>query len=396
MYLINIFNAILESNTYKSNNVMPIKFNYKLDNPYLKFERLLFMNKISGFISMPNISNLLKYRSLLPIKNKIKIDLDDFDLFITSEPLNLISNKTLLFQTIHDLIPLEFNPNILNSKSFYNKLNCCEKSKRIFVSEVTKNKFEHLVNNKLFEGNTEINNFIENVLIQPPSLSFDKFKSINNYKNILNSISLDNNLILIKKSNKRNKKVKFKLKPFNYFLFNASVDKRKNVLLLIESFINSEAQKRGFHLVITGQLKDDEYSNKIRDLLSKNHGIISTGYINEAQKSAFFINALCLLSPSIIEGFGIPVLDACCIGLNCFASDCSSHREIQKIYDFKDYIKLYPPRALTKWSEIFYNEELLENKYDDDTLNIRLTRYEKFNKMIKDKFQSKLINLITK
>ena len=246
LYLINIFNAIVESNTYKRNNVMPIKFNYKLDNPYLKFERLLFMNKISGFISMPNISNLLKYRSLLPIKNKIKIDLDDFDLFITSEPLNLISNKTPLFQTIHDLIPLEFNPNIFYSKSFYTKLKSCEKSKRIFVSEVTKNKFEHLINNKICSGNSEINYFNENVLIQPPSLTFDKSKSINNYTNILNSISFDNNnLNYKKKSNRKNtkvlNKVNNKLKPFNYFLFNASVDKRKNVLLLIESFINSEA-----------------------------------------------------------------------------------------------------------------------------------------------------------
>ena len=179
-----------------------------------------------------------------------------------------------------------------------------------------------------------------------------------------------------------------------YFLFNASIDRRKNVQLLIESFINSEAQKNGIYLVITGQLKDDEYSKKIREMIAINPGIISTGYINEAKKSALYINALSLLSPSLIEGFGLPVLDACCLGLNCIASDCDSHREIQNLYDFKNFLNLYPPTSLTKWSHIFYNENFFKNNNPENTQKIRFERYKKYKKLLEDNFRSNLVNII--
>ena len=156
----------------------------------------------------------------------------------------------------------------------------------------------------------------------------------------MNTISLDKKN-LDKKLIKKKTKLINTLKPLNYFLFNSSIDERKNVHLLIESYINSAAQRNGINLVITGKLKNDEYSNKIKDLIYNNYGITTTGFVNESQKSALYLNAISLLSPSIIEGFGIPVLDACCLGLNCFASDCSSHREIQNLYDFKNFLKIF-------------------------------------------------------
>ena len=148
------------------------------------------------------------------------------------------------------------------------------------------------------------------------------------------------------------------LKPLNYFLFNASIDMRKNVLLSIEAFINSEAQKKGKFLVITGKLKDDTYSKEVRSLIKGNKGIITTGFVNESLKASLYLNALCLLSPTLIEGFGIPVLDACCLGLKCFASDCNSHNEIREFYDFSNYLEIYSPKSYTKWFEIFNGASL--------------------------------------
>ena len=55
-----------------------------------------------------------------------------------------------------------------------------------------------------------------------------------------------------------------------YFLFNSSIDERKNVHLLIQSYINSDAQKSGINLVITGKLKDDDWT-KIRDTIKKSN-----------------------------------------------------------------------------------------------------------------------------
>ena len=186
------------------------------------------------------------------------------------------------------------------------------------------------------------------------------------------------------------------MKPFNYFLFNASVDLRKNVLLLIESFINSDAQKEGKFLVITGQLKDDNYSNEIRRLIKENKGIITTGFVNESLKASLYLNALCLLSPTLIEGFGIPVLDACCLGLKCFASDCNSHNEIGELYDFSNYLEINSPKSFSKWIEIFNNKSLTEISDEDSTIKNRILRYQKFDTKIKTKFKSEISNLINK
>lgn len=390
IYFSNMIQVLKQGLVYNKWNTSQIKFYYKDDNPYLKLEKLKFMRNISGFISAPNIGFNLKLISILPFLNKIKIDLHGFDFFITSEPLNIISkNNTSFFQTVHDLIPLEFSPEILNLKSFYNKIKICNESNKLFISETTKNKFNYLLKNKL---SNKINN--DNVLIQPPSLIFDSSVSVDNNANILNTISLENKKI--NKKIKKYKKTKFMntLKPFNYFLFNASIDERKNVHLLIESYINSNAQKSGINLVITGKLKDDDYSNKIKDLIKNNYGINSTGFVNEAQKSALYLNSISLLSPSIIEGFGIPVLDACCLGLNCFASDCSSHREIQNLFDFKNFLKIYPPNSLTNWNDIFYNFKHLIDKNKKISLEKRLLRYKHYSKILEDNFKLKLTTLI--
>ena len=383
LFIINIF---LKSNKYNKKNTVKIKLNHKDDNPYLKFEKLSFMQNISGFLAAPDISKNLKYKSFLPLKNKIQFDLDYFDCYLTSEPLNLISyNKTPIFQTIHDLIPFEFNTNILNIKSFYRKTKYAAETRRIFVSEATKDKFNYLINNKLI--NEETSNK-ESVIIQPPSLDFEQIKFLDIYKNILNSISKENDLNII--NNKKNSI----LQPFNYFLFNASIDIRKNVLLLIESFINSEAQKKGIFLVICGQFKNDEYSAKIRGMIKNNPAIINTGYVNNSKKSALYLNALSLLSPSIIEGFGIPVLDACCLGLECIASDCNSHKEIQNLFDFRNHLTLYPPTSVLQWSKIFYDGKYFRKSNIDNIIENRFLRYKKYQKLIEENFRFKLEKFI--
>ena len=48
--------------------------------------------------------------------------------------------------------------------------------------------------------------------------------------------------------------------------------------------------------------------------------------------------ALATLNSSLIEGFGLPVFDASCLGLRSYVSDCLSHHEIYNLYDFSDFI----------------------------------------------------------
>ena len=153
-------------------------------------------------------------------------------------------------------------------------------------------------------------------------------------------------------------------------------------------------KKKGKLLVITGQLKDDFYSKEIIRLIKNNKGIVTTGFVSESLKASLYLNALCLLSPTLIEGFGIPVLDACCLGLKCFASDCISHNEIRGFYDFSNYLEIYSPKSFTKWNEIFNNESLIDISDVDTTLKNRIYRYDNFNTKIKTKFKSEILNLM--
>ena len=370
---------VFSSNSYNERNSLKVEFLNKQDNPYLRMEKLSFIKNISGFVCLPNFGFLSDFISVFPIRQTIKVNLKSFDVFIASAPLNLVSNhKIPIIQTIHDLIPLEYEPNVFAVRSFYKKLKFCRNTKNIFISKITQEKFRSIFKTYNYQGTVDNS---KAVIVQPPSLFFEDHKNVDIYKRILKKIII---------------KPELSLKPLNYFLFNASIDMRKNVLLLIEAFINSDAQNKGMFLVITGKLKNDSYSRKIRKLIKENKGIITTGFVNESIKAALYLNALCLLSPTLIEGFGIPVLDACCLGLKCFASDCSSHNEIRELYDFRSFLEIYSPKSFTKWNEIFNNESLTNMSKRDvniETLN-RINRYVTFNNKIKNSFKLQLSNLI--
>jgi glycosyltransferase involved in cell wall biosynthesis len=128
------------------------------------------------------------------------------------------------------------------------------------------------------------------------------------------------------------------LRPFRYFLFNSSVEARKNLLFLAQAYAESDLSSLGIQLCVTGKLKGDDYSKAVKNIVKNEPGILLTGYVDESTKLDLYLNALCLVSPSLVEGFGIPVLDGACLGMPTIASDCESHLEIQAIQDFKDSV----------------------------------------------------------
>ena len=127
------------------------------------------------------------------------------------------------------------------------------------------------------------------------------------------------------------------LSPFRYFLFNSSVGSAQESIFLAKAYAESDQQK-GIKLCVTGKLKADNYSKALKKIVAHEPGIVLTGYVDESSKLDLYLNALGLLSPSLVEGFGIPVLDAACLGMPTIASDCESHLEIQGLSDFEDHV----------------------------------------------------------
>ena len=94
----------------------------------------------------------------------------------------------------------------------------------------------------------------------------------------------------------------------------------------------------------------------------------------------------------MVEGFGIPVLNACCLGLPCYASDCDSHKEILNLYDFNSYLEIYNTNSKIQWTNIF-----LEN-YSVDIKNIQQIRRQRIDRYreLSNKFQNNFVNQLDK
>ena len=72
--------------------------------------------------------------------------------------------------------------------------------------------------------------------------------------------------------------------------------------------------------------------------------------MDESSKLDLYLNALGLLSPSLVEGFGIPVLDGACLGAPTIASDCESHLEIQSLHDFDKHVLCFDTLDSREWA----------------------------------------------
>ncbi|MEL5892939.1 glycosyltransferase family 1 protein [Bacteroides sp. GD17] len=116
----------------------------------------------------------------------------------------------------------------------------------------------------------------------------------------------------------------------HYLLFLGNTDPRKNtegVLLAYKKYLNES--KKPLRLVITGLKK--EY---VEDMLIKlgieicTSNLVYTGYVPGSDLPSLYNNAFAFLYPSLLEGFGIPVLEAMACGVPVITSNCSSLPEV--------------------------------------------------------------------
>ena len=364
-------------------------------NPYFYHERLSYLSCINGLLCAKNI-----YRnSMLAAKYKksnVEIDLDEFDGFITTCPLNIKANNIkFTLQTVHDIIPLEYPPHGENLIIFAKRLKECQKTSKIFVSVSTMKKFQSHISS-LQTGK-------DLVIIQPPSLVFSQERiSTSNSIEIHNAIG--------------SKKEKEMLIPYRYILFNSTLEPRKNVEFAIRAYQASTLPGRGIKFCIAGELTKNKYVFDIQSMIVNNKNIILTNYIDDDLRKKLFLNATALISPSLVEGFGIPVLDAACLGLIAIVSKLDSHYEIQNLYDFKKFVwtsRIDDPCEMANLMNLAVKSlamsnaaksmhrsssnrllKLLHAKQTQSEGTKRIRRYDYYQKLIKSAFQEKLTSTI--
>jgi len=117
--------------------------------------------------------------------------------------------------------------------------------------------------------------------------------------------------------------------PGKYFLFVGTLEPRKNLRAILGAFALLDTEREDVHIVVVGNI-----GWKTKDVMSllKAHRYRSrihfTGYVDAARLSFIYRNALCLLYPSLYEGFGFPILEAMTYGVPVITSNVSSMPEV--------------------------------------------------------------------
>ncbi len=381
---------IFNKTSFKQKELKSFRLSELSDNPNLRINRLNYLQDVEGIVSLYDVYEASQIAAFRMHRKPVNIDLQGFDAFITCCPLNLRPRNTPVFvQTVHDLIALEYAPHNENMRQFTHRLQACLQAKRIHVSSSTCRKFHDHIN--LDSARVPLGE--EDTVVQPPSLDIPSLQR--NSGEQANDLPPSSYLLHNLRSKRKSKPSA--LQPFRYLLFNSSVEERKNLLFLVKAFAQSGLGCEGIRLCVTGKLKSDAYSKAVKEVVANEPAILLTGYVDEATKLDLYLNALALLSPSLVEGFGIPVLDAACLGLPALASSCDAHREIHDLFDFSNYVLPISILETRDWAVAMKASASLHCHLADSPEQERMQRIRRYLRMsaqIERRFEDQIAQLM--
>ena len=119
---------------------------------------------------------------------------------------------------------------------------------------------------------------------------------------------------------------KSRIKPNKYFLYVGNAYPHKNLEILIQA-----APLQTIKLVLVG--KEDYFYKKLRVKVKEmnlSNNVVFTGQVTDPELSWLYQNANALVFPSLMEGFGLPALEAMANGCLVLASDIPALREVCK------------------------------------------------------------------
>ena len=164
------------------------------------------------------------------------------------------------------------------------------------------------------------------------------------------------------------------------FLFSpAWICTHKNQALLVEALGKLKKKGTMIPVVFTGpnseELSPDNvsphnaYVRKLRDLIQKNdlvyrHDYFCLGFVNEFEMDCLYRLASALVSPSLYEGFGLPVLEATKAGCPVICSDIPPYVEHNELLG--DSFLLFDPRdsdsLAAKVEQFLSNRQLVKSR----------------------------------
>lgn len=159
---------------------------------------------------------------------------------------------------------------------------------------------------------------------------------------------------------------------FPFFLFISTVEKRKNVGLVLDAFIalkrtSSKAEK--YKLVIVGRpgFGFNEFLEKANTSDYK-EDIIFAGYTCDKDCNRLYNHAKAFIFPTMYEGFGFAQIECMKCHLPIILSDIPTNREISR--DYGEFFNLNDINTLIDKMMIFVN-----NQYNYEKKNILADKY---------------------
>ena len=115
-----------------------------------------------------------------------------------------------------------------------------------------------------------------------------------------------------------------------YFVYAGAIHPRKNLMTLLKAFsVFKKRQQTNMKLILIGRLawKYETFTESLRSYKYRND-VVMTGYVQEEELVKIIGAAYALVYPSLLEGFGVPVLEAMQCDVPVVTSVNSSMQEI--------------------------------------------------------------------
>lgn len=118
-----------------------------------------------------------------------------------------------------------------------------------------------------------------------------------------------------------------------FFLYVGTIKERKNLFGVLSAFaILKKRMSQDIKLVVVGKCQDSSlYAKKLQQLIKQENlddSVIFAGHISDRELIYLYNNTLALVFPSLLEGFGFPLVEAMSRGVPIVTSENSCLSEI--------------------------------------------------------------------
>jgi glycosyltransferase involved in cell wall biosynthesis len=170
---------------------------------------------------------------------------------------------------------------------------------------------------------------------------------------------------------------KLPLKYQKYLLYVGNAYPHKNLDRLIDAFKIISKEFPDVELVLVG--KEDYFYHRLQEKvksLELEKQVIFTGFVSERELRQYYTKAIATIVPSLMEGFGLPGLEAMQEGCLVLASDIPSFREIyQKAAVYFDPLAVDSLHATIR--EVLAEQKMFHSSIEEGRKRVTFFSWEK-------------------